>query len=283
MRILFKIVWYHIRLWKKDLRILAAFLLGIGVCIKNISPYIILANELEYSVQVFEPYIILGSRVPYLMGICLGGLLLLSDAPFITNISCYEVVRVGRRKWILSQIIYVIISCILYMVVICFMTILVTMIFSQFSLKNHWGNAMNMVAIKQSEFIIRKFSFSFPFSDFIEKTTPQSAFFITYIFNTAYLTLMGLCILMVNLVICRNNGWIITTMLYIISYIIYANGGMILPLKYSLLCCAAPAYCYIAGLGITIRYVCIVFITLFVIFINVSRYSALNVEFIGRL
>ena len=44
------------------------------------------------------------------------------------------------------------------------------------------------------------------------------------------------------------------TCLHILNYLIYANGGALLPLRFSLLCCASPAYHYTEAFGMSPLY-----------------------------
>lgn len=271
MRTITTLTYRHLKSWRLNYHVLAAFLLGTALCLKNMYGYLSFANGIGSPVQLFEPYIIIGSRIPFFIGVLLGNLLLLSDAPFVSPVSKYEILRVGQKKWFWSQILYIIISCILYSLYILMLTGVIAFLYSQICVQNVWSNAMDMVAVKQIDLGI-KYGFSFAFPELIRSVSPYAAAFFTFVFNSLYMILIGFCILIVNLLSVSGFGWIIAAIIHIIGYIAYANIGIGIPLKVSLLCCAAPAYHYISVLRMSAGYsFCLLFI-LNISFVCIGRY-----------
>lgn len=254
MRAILTLTYRHLRSWRSNYHVWAAFLLGTAMCLKNSFGYLSFANGIGSAVQVFEPYIIIGSRIPFLMGILLGNLLLLSDAPFVSAVSKYEILRIGRKKWFASQVLYVVFSCVLYSLYILLLTGVITFLYSKTYAQNAWSSAMNLIAVKQTDLVVKKYGFSFAFPELIARTSPCGAAFSTVVFNCLYMVLIGFCILTVNLLCKKNFGWIVAAAVHMIGYIAYANGGLVIPLRYSLLCCCAPAYHSVSGLGMPAGY-----------------------------
>ena len=249
-----RLVWCRMKAWRSSPRVWAAFLLGIGLGLKNLYGFLSFANGTGYSVQAFEAYILLGCRVGNFLGILVGCLLLVADAPFVSQMSGCEAVRAGRKKWVAGQMLYTPLACGLYSLAMLAAAAAASVLVSGAFWENRRGEAMTMLAVKQPDFALRRFYLSFPFPELLSHTTPAGAAALTLIFNTAYMTLAGWCILLVNLLTNRNLGWIAGACLHILNYIIYANGGALLPLRFSLLCCASPAYHYTEGFGMSPLY-----------------------------
>ncbi len=253
---------YHIRTWPRDLRAVSSILLGATLCLYSISRYFRFSNAIGSSVQMFEAYIIVGSCAPFFLAVFLGSLLLVSDAPFITPLSRYEIVRMGRKNWLVSQGLYIILSCIFYSAIILFFCIIYSFIFCRVSLANSWSTAITMLAEEQPTFAVKNFSISFPNPDYIHTVSPVSAVLLTLLFNSAYSSVLGLCILLFNLLTDQNWGWVFAAVLHIFGYIIYANGGYFIPIKFSLFCCALPAHLFTPELNMSPFYAFIVFVFL---------------------
>jgi hypothetical protein len=269
---------YHIRLWKRNFRALAAFMLGIGLSLLNITKYLSFARAIDSPVQIFEAYTLLGSVVPFYIGTLLGSLLLLSDAPFVSPLTKYEMLRIGRRKWFLSQVVYIAISCVIYSIVIFAFSIILSVTHARVALSDNWSSAMVMLAEKQPEFAAKNFKIAFGFPDFIHSVMPSIALLMTMLFNTMYMILMSLLLLAVNLITKRNIGWIAAILVHILGYIAYANGGYVLPLKYSLLSCAAPAYHFIDTLNMSSQYSFTLFVVMIAALIYVCMRFSKSVE-----
>lgn len=264
-------VWCHFTAGIRNPRVWASILLGVGICVDNSMKYLSFMNEMGFSSQIFEPYIVIGNRVPYFMGIFLGALLLLSDIPFFTPLTKYEVLRIGKEKWFWSQILYIFVMSIWYLIILLLFTCMITSARVELFFENKWSAGMYMLAEKQQEFVIRKFAFSFPFPELIHVLTPCQAVFVTMMFNCLYLCLIGYCILAVNLFCRRNIGWILAAMLHIFGYISYANGGLIIAMRYSLLCCALPVYHYIDKLNMPSGYSLMLLIFLAVALVLIGK------------
>ena len=102
--------------WKKNPRIITAFVLAIVFCVMLSGRALTFANAYGTSMQMFEPFI-------WAMGdaksILLASLLLIfffMDMPFIDEAAPYRIIRINRRVWVSAQILYVALVTIIYMV-----------------------------------------------------------------------------------------------------------------------------------------------------------------------
>lgn len=264
--------------WYRNPRIIASVLLGLAMSIKKVSGYCSFAEALGMPVNILEPFVILGSTPISFVSIFLGGLLLISDAPFITPLGPQEMLRIGRKKWVWSQIAYLVVTSLFYYICIMLFSMLLTVLRYPSLVSVCWSDAMLHLAIRQPEFAIRSFGLSFPYPDYINSTTPLGASFLTLIYNSAYMILIGLCTLTINLLTKRNIGWIVAAGIHIGSYIIYANLSWLYPAKFSLLCCAIPAYHYDPMLDMPSLY-CVLLFSVCIAFITcICRYFANSIE-----
>lgn len=272
---------YHIGTWLRNPRIVSSILLGAVLCLYSIFRYFQFSNAIGSSVQIFEAYIIVGSYAPFFLAMFLGSLLLISDAPFVTSLSRYEIVRMGRKNWLTSQIIYIVLSCALYSLIMLCFCIVYTLIFCKVSPANSWSASITMLAEKQPTFAANKFKISFPYPDYLHAVSPLFSVLLTFFFNTAYSSILGLCILLFNLMTNQNWGWIPAAVLHIFGYIIYANGGYFIPFKFSLFCCALPAHLFTSELNMSPIYALIVFMVFFDVLNVACKKVALKTELLG--
>ena len=108
----------QIWLWKKDLRAILAIALGIGIICYEGYPYLKYAAFVRSNIQACELYILCGSTGYIYLGLFLGYLLLMSNAPFIDRMASFEIVRFGRKRWIDSKILYIILGCFILLIII---------------------------------------------------------------------------------------------------------------------------------------------------------------------
>ena len=96
--------------WKTDPRVIMAFLFGFALLCVEGYPYLKFAAFVRSDVQSVEMFVLCGSDGFAFMALFLGNLLLLSNAPFLSETTTYEMLRMGKKRWIDSKIIYIGIS-----------------------------------------------------------------------------------------------------------------------------------------------------------------------------
>lgn len=238
--------WNKLQSWVTNYRIAAAFLFGIVVAIRYSLRYISYVKDFGSAVQCFETCIWLGSQPRSLCFLILGGLLLLSDAPFLTPLSLQEMLRIGRIKWVWSQIIYIITASILYFsILFLFVSILSSAMVGTYLLGG-WSTPLKALASQRTSAAITNYGITFPFPEMLQKLTPIKAMIACILFNSMYLSVICLPILCVNLLTKENVGWIVGSSIHFLGYMMQANEGYELnwSMKYSLLCCSIPGYQY---------------------------------------
>lgn len=102
--------------WKKNPRIITAFVLAFVFCVMLSGRALTFANAYGTSMQMFEPFV-------WAMGdaksILLASLLLIfffMDMPFIDEAAPYRIIRINRKVWVSAQILYVALVTIIYMI-----------------------------------------------------------------------------------------------------------------------------------------------------------------------
>lgn len=114
-----RLVWSFTKLnflgWKKNPRIILAFVLAFVFCVMMSGKALVFAQSYDTTMQIFEPFVWAFSDGK---SILLASFLLLfffMDMPFINEATPYYLVRADRRAWISAQILYVVLVTVLYM------------------------------------------------------------------------------------------------------------------------------------------------------------------------
>lgn len=114
-----RLVWSFTKLnflgWKKNPRIILAFVLAFVFCVMLSGKALVFAQNYDTTMQIFEPFVWAFSDGK---SILLASFLLLfffMDMPFINEATPYYLIRAGRKAWVSSQILYVIFVTVLYM------------------------------------------------------------------------------------------------------------------------------------------------------------------------
>lgn len=267
-----------LRTWTANSRIIAAFMFGFTMTAYYALRYIRYAYALSVEIQSFEAYIWLASQPRPFCFLILGGLLLLSDAPFLTPLSQQEMLRIGRIKWIWTQIAYIFTSCLLYFSSMVLFSFLLSCVKVDTYLLGGWSNAIQILAFQEPDSVLINFGVSFPFPEMLQTLNPISAVFISVLFHSMYLALISLIILCVNLLTKANYGWVVGSCVHFIGYMIEANGGFGMNVKYSLLCCAMPGYQYAANRDMSPAYCFGVLTFSIYIIVRICRSNASKIE-----
>ena len=136
---------YNFRMWKKNMRVIAAFLLAFILCFMLTDKLVLFAREQETTMQMVEPFIwTFGDGNSILLGSMLF-LLLFGDLPFITTATPFFLIRENRKIWIAGQFLYIVGACVCYLMFILGSTGLLCMnyLFS----KNTWSYTAAMCCI----------------------------------------------------------------------------------------------------------------------------------------
>ncbi len=111
----FYIAAYNFRGWRKNPKIILAFVLAFVLCVLLTGRAIQFANSYGTTMQIAEAFIWAFGNANSIM---LSSMLLLfffADMPFINHTTPYYLIRTKRSLWIRGQIVYIIIATVIYM------------------------------------------------------------------------------------------------------------------------------------------------------------------------
>ena len=98
----FVFAWMQIKKWKRNPRVICAFLVLLLLCLTMTSEYVDYSKEIGLSIQVFEPFILMFTQRYSLLFIMLILLLLYQDVPFIDDCTPYLLIRKTRFSWAIT-------------------------------------------------------------------------------------------------------------------------------------------------------------------------------------
>ena len=135
---------YNFRMWKKNMRVIAAFLLAFILCFMLTDKLVLFTGEQETTMQLVEPFIwTFGDGNSILLGSMLF-LLLFGDLPFITTATPFFLIRENRKIWIAGQFLYIVGACVFYLMFILGSTGILCM--KYLFPKNTWSYTAAMLA-----------------------------------------------------------------------------------------------------------------------------------------
>lgn len=137
IRRVFAVARYNFRSWRKNPRIVLAFLLAFILSFLLSDKAVRFAREYETTMQLVEAFVwTFGDSGSILLSSLLL-LLLFADMPFITAGTPFYLVRIDRKTWIAGQALYMIAATFLYLLFVLFSTCLVCM--RQSFIGNMWS------------------------------------------------------------------------------------------------------------------------------------------------
>ncbi len=137
IRRVFAVARYNFRSWRKNPRIVLAFLLAFILSFLLSDKAVRFAREYETTMQLVEAFVwTFGDSSSILLSSLLL-LLLFADMPFITAGTPFYLVRIDRKTWIAGQALYMIAATFLYLLFVLFSTCLVCM--RQSFIGNMWS------------------------------------------------------------------------------------------------------------------------------------------------
>ena len=264
--------------WLNSLRVLASFLVGITLAIYFAERLLNYSSQLRNMLQVCEPYVYITSDPKMFCGVMLGGLLLLSDAPFLTPLSQSEMLRIGRKKWVSSQIYYIFLVSFLYFIILLLSTAVVAGFSCGVYFMGGWSDTMEILSSINPRTAASNFHLGFTASEMLQAISPSAAAVEGIFFQSLYLGMIGLTILCVNMNIRRNYGWIVGSVLHFMGYLIYANSSFGMQAKHSLLCCVIPGFHYVPSMGMPAIYCFFILFVPILIVMQICKHTAHRIE-----
>lgn len=198
--------------WIKNPRIISTLILVFMICMFVTQPIMDFARIYNVSVNAFEPFLTIFSDYTVVFLVLIGSVLLFCDAPFAGIEQPFYIVRTGRRTWILSKMIFIVLTSAFYMALILLISSLFS--FSDAYVGNIWSEntytlwsnlqqADSMGAIKIAR-------------DTVQYLTPFSATLHAYLLGTLYASCIGCIVMTFNLF--TKKAWGIFTALVIHAF-----------------------------------------------------------------
>ncbi len=148
--------------------------------------------------------------------------LMFCNAPFTDKNQVFVYMRVGRAKWLLGQVIYIIIASAVYYLFLLFISVISTVFTAEHSLG--WGKTLNMVAFSDAAQQAGSFYLDVP-PIILEFFTPLQAVFFTLLTSWLSAILLGLVVFLFNLITeTRFIGIIISSALVVWTVLISNDG-----------------------------------------------------------
>lgn len=186
---------------------------------------VILSEQLTSSIKKFSEAVQIKTSpwiFPFLMQqsyiqmIFLAGVVLLfCDAPFINRGSSFEMIRAGKRKWIIGEIIYVLLLSGIYTLAIIFLS--VGLLIPRIDLLNEWGKVLGTLAQTNAAEVFGNSYIKLDYGIMI-KYSPCEAMFYSFLIAWCVSFLVGMFIMFLNLLLKRVPGAIGGMMIALLSY-----------------------------------------------------------------
>lgn len=228
----------------KNEKSLAVILLGVGMVCYFGSRYFRFANLNAMGVNPLESFIILGSDQRSFTCVTFFPLILLTfDAPFTSDRSVSEIVRVGKRRWLISKILFVVLEILVYQLLVFAFSVLLSVFSARSMVWKGWSPAMEYLSGRGWRLAASKFQLAFSYPEFTQFLSPWGAVGVTVLFNGAYCLALTLVMVNCNILLKDTKGWVIAVAIHILGYVIDNNGsGLLFQFGFSLLNCAMPAW-----------------------------------------
>lgn len=132
-----------------------------------------------------------------------GATMLFCDAPFIAQDSSFEMIRTGKKKWLLGKLMYVIGMSFIYTATL--MLISGLLLFPQITIQKGWGKALftlaqtNAASVLENDYIHLDYSLMLQYE-------PLEAMLMSGLMAWLVCIIVGLCILVINLSFERLPG-----------------------------------------------------------------------------
>lgn len=145
----------------------------------------------------------------------MGGIIILfSDAPFFNRTQMFLVIRVGKRKWLTGQLIYMLIAGMLYYVLLYGISLVFLLPF--ITLKNEWGSIWNSLA--RSDIGLNYGIYLVVPTEILNCFTPLQALRWLICMGTLNSFLIGLVMLCSNLFFKKEIGICIGIIMILLPY-----------------------------------------------------------------
>lgn len=151
-----------------------------------------------------------------------GLILVYCNAPFLDQQQLFVMLRSGRKKWFMGQILYIILTSVIYFAVVAVISMLEFLPYLGFSME--WGDILREAVqnpMATNTYLIAS-------ERILEKYEPVQAFLIVFLINTGVGILMGLMIFLINLYKSRTYGSVVAFAVVLVSDLVSLADGMMI-------------------------------------------------------
>ena len=125
-----KVALWHLKSWKGSARAIVVIVLSVIITVYQSMEYIGYAKEIDGIINCFETYILVINNGVHSIVMFILTLVLFADAPFMDNNSLYVVSRIGRYRWCIGKILYIVIATVIINLVCLVTTVIVSLPYS---------------------------------------------------------------------------------------------------------------------------------------------------------
>lgn len=207
-----KFALYDLKKWKRNPRIIIAFILLLLLCLTLTDKYVSYAKSMGMAIQAFEPFIVVFTGKYTLIYLSLLILLVFNDVPFLENGLPYYLIRSNRKSWVIGQLIYIAIAS---LIIITF-SLLVCLLsgFHEAFAGNMWSEAAVFISNGGALDNMEPFSMAL-----LVNSLPYTATANIYGLTLLYTLLIGCILYAANLIRSKYAGTLIVGILIFIGYI----------------------------------------------------------------
>lgn len=159
-------------------------------------------------------FIFLFSHASVIFCFMAGIVILFSDAPFFDKTQMFLLVRTGKRKWLMGQIIYMLAAGVMYYILLYILSLLFMAPFLTW--KNEWGSIWNSLA--RSEIGLKFNIYLTVPAQVLNAFTPMQALGWTFGMGMLNALLLGMIMLCCNLFFKKEIGICIALVLILLPY-----------------------------------------------------------------
>ena len=209
-----KVALWHLKSWKGSARIIIVFLLAVIMTVYQSMEYLGYAKEVDMIVNCLETYILVTNNEVYSVVMFILVLVLFADAPFMDNNSLYVVSRIGRYRWCIGKMLYIIIAAIVFNLVCMLTTVIVSIPYSYPG--DIWSSAF--IASTNGETVELGYQAIFYNSEVIYFFSPLRISMISMGLKILLNCMMGMVLFVLNMGNKKVLGYGIVSILYFAEY-----------------------------------------------------------------
>lgn len=218
--------------WVMAPKAIITMLLLTAFCLVLGNPLYVYAAKEGKTLNVLEPYLCLLQSVQVMVVFSACSTILFCDAPFFELGQAEILYRVGRFRWYVGKVLYIMASAVLFQLFLLAVLILLTMG------NGFWGNYWSQPVYSLSQGPAGGSILTLP-SAMMQAMTPYVAVGETFLLCWLFSCLMGMILFLTNLKFKRIYGYLIVSMLCVMGIMVQTSGGMIpywlSPLHYTML------------------------------------------------